>query len=202
MNKTYFSFICSTLRRYWFLSLVSICCNSLFAQREAPSSYYDNPFQVTVAAGYGHRAGKVKTDSGLEEHVKNLKHGYVILIDAVYFFDPEMGIGLKYNRFGSQAILTGLTVIRNNDFSSVDVSDNISIDFFGVQFASRWILKNPRHALTAGISPGYVAYRDKAKFGSQTAILTGGAFGFSGELGYNFVLTKHTALNRKCKFCS
>ena len=175
------------MKKYYFLIFCFFFSYLLSAQERSSSDYYNNPLQLSITGGYGYRIGKVDTDPAFEQHLKNLKNGYVINFDAVYFLDPELGFGLKYNRFGSKATLNG-------NYGTQAIEDNTSIDFFGGQFATRWILANPRHAFVIGVSPGYTAYRDKASVGSSNVVLSGGGFGFAGDLGYNYTLSRHAAI--------
>lgn len=154
-------------------------------------------FRVAFQGGVAYRLARISGDtpSILKSYAENLKSGYSVGVDAAYFLKPSWGLGIKYNRFGSRAAVTNMAITYDNGSSAYgSISDNISINFFGPSYVSKYTLANPRHIFFGGMSLGYLGYHDDAVLVNRSFQITGATLGAAFDAGYDYKVSKYITL--------
>jgi hypothetical protein len=120
--------------------------------------------------------------------MKKLKSGFNVGADAMYYFNPKMGVGVKYNRF--QASHSDVIPVRTSTGQMrTNVMDNIAINFFAATFGTRVFNAAGTNAFHANIALGYLGFRDNGWLNVDKLILTGGTLGIGWDIGYDIRLT-------------
>lgn len=154
-------------------------------------------FRIALQGGYGYRIAPISNDTPpiLKSYAENLKSGYSVGLDAAYFLKPSWGLGLKYNRFGSEASMTNMAITHQDGSSAYgSISDNISISFFGPSYVSKYTLINPRHIFFGGMSLGYLGYQDNAVLINRSFQIKGATFGAAFDAGYDYHVSRYLTI--------
>jgi len=92
-------------------------------------------FRLSVNGGMGYRTAENPDDlpSVLDNYIDELKWGGTFSADFGYFLSEAIGIGVKYNYFGSKNTIDNVTMDLDGDGRSETgpVTDDINISFFG-----------------------------------------------------------------------
>ena len=155
-----------------------------------------NNVMISINGGLGYRVGEVdpRLPSNMEDYMEGLRTGPILGVDALIFFGYTSGIRLKYSRFFSYNSMYNATVttVNGNTFHG-DVSDNISISYFGPSYATRLLSANAKHVLTGSFGFGYLAYNDDGELGDDI-IIKGKTLGLSMDIGYALTVAENLAI--------
>ena len=145
-------------------------------------------FIVTADVNYSYRLAE--TPDGLtasqKEYVDGLKSGMSYDISAYYRFNEQTSFGLKYSAFKSSGSLSDQDVIAPNGESGIsDISDDVTISFYGVTALHDFASSGPHHGYVEG-GLGYVHYNNDTHVIDNYTI-TGGSIGFFIGASYQFM---------------
>jgi hypothetical protein len=152
--------------------------------------YRSRGFRFGFGAGYTYRLAKAPNGSSaaVQEHIKKVKSGFHIKVDAMYFFGRFFGLGAKYTYSNAKARtdkVNGYTPMGYPYYG--EVSDNISIHFIGLHPTARFGKSNGPVRVLLGITAGYIAVENRTEVGFPFT-LKGSTFGLSADLSMEFQL--------------
>ncbi len=138
--------------------------------------------RFAINIGYGHRTAPLADNipSNMESYYKKMKSGIAIEGLISGFTSEVIGFGLKYNLFRSSG--------TNDQYGE----EKISINFIGPSFTTRLLSPDKNNAFISSLILGRMGYTDKMQNGYRQ--LQGSTFGMGWDLGYDFKLSKYTAL--------
>ncbi len=148
----------------------------------------DDPFarkwELSVHGGWSYRIAKLgdQVQPDFVDYANKLRSGYHVGADLDYFFKENMGIGLKYVRFGSKATIDNVTVTdiaTGQVIGQGSMSDNIAINFIAPSFNYRYIFPSRKAALQAHYALGYLSYTNNSKVINEDLKITAQNFGIS-----------------------
>ena len=159
-------------------------------------------FRLAINGGYSRRIAKTSDQipAQFKDYISELKNGYHLGAEAAYFFNNKWSVGLKYNLFKAANSITGVTgtdVYGNARTGTI--SDDMQINFIGVNTSSRHISKNGKHHFLLGIGLGYMGYTNDAFLFDKIKI-TGQTFGATLDGGYDFRLAKNLFIGTQLSF--
>lgn len=153
-------------------------------------------FRAAVNGGWSYRTAKLGDNIpyDFQEYAKELKSGYHYGLDISYFFTEQLGLGFKYHSFHSKNELNNIYVqYPNGDIETGKMSDDISINFIGPTFTTRFLNANKRNSFLLGIGMGYMGYKNDGVLVYDYTI-NGSTLGFCWDIGYDIGLTENFAL--------
>lgn len=177
-----------------FISLTFVC---LFSTTIFGQQNQSEKIRIAVQSGYSYRLAKVSDNVPPEYkgYVKSLKSGYNIGLDAAFFITPEFGLGLKYSRFGSSGTFKDVRATSGDDvIFGKKFTDDISINFYAASYTSQWVIGNGRSSILGILGLGYLGYKDEGEIVGQIVKQTGGTFGASVDLGYDYALSNRISI--------
>lgn len=134
--------------------------------------------KIGFSAGYGYRLGK--GFKGVEDdYINSIRQGWDINADAIYFFSPSSGVGVKTSNFWTYG-----NTINNN------VISNISVNYTGPIFYSRLMSNSQKSMFSSGISFGLINYKDDGWVEFQKTMIKGNTIGGLLELAYDLKIYK------------
>ena len=142
-------------------------------------------WRLAASGGWGYRLGRSPDglNSAGQDFVNQLRSGFIIGLDAGYFFSEIFGAGLKYDLFKAHALSL-----------SPSVEDHNSISFAGPSFIMRFFDQAKANYWFMGYSIGYMGYKDRMDVSGQQIINQGSTFGMAMDFGYDIALSKNWAL--------
>lgn len=153
--------------------------------------------RIATQAGYGYRIAKISNEipSILREYTKDLKSGYSIGLDASYFIQSNWALGLKYSRFASEGSLKNMQLDFNDGTTEQGtIADDISINFIGPSFMSKYELNNSKHSFIGSLSLGYMSYLNESLLVNRNVEIKSSTLGAVLDIGYDFALSKYISL--------
>lgn len=154
-------------------------------------------FRIATQAGFAQRIAKTSNETPpiLREYTKDLKSGYSVGLDASYFVNYNWALGLKYSRFASEGSLKNMQLDFNDGTNAQGtIADDISINFIGPSFMSKYELNNPKHSFMGALSLGYISYLNKSLLVNRNMEIKGSTLGAVFDLGYDFAISKYISL--------
>lgn len=151
----------------------------------------DKGLRLGLGLGYTYRLAKAPDGSSaaIQKHIKKIKSGFNMKIDAVYFFGRYFGLGAKYTYTNSKAKserISGYTVYGSPFYGTA--SDNINLHFIGLHPTARFGSSSGSARFLVGLTAGYLAAINRAKVG-HSFTLKGNTFCMSVDMSLEFKLT-------------
>ncbi|MGB3142632.1 MAG: outer membrane beta-barrel protein [Maribacter sp.] len=174
--------------------MMVLCMTTLHAQNtqntQRPSDA--SPFQIGLNAGFAYRTAPLSDEiqDDFRQYAQNLKSGVCFGLDLNYNIKPQWGIGAKYLQFHSVNTLNFNGVNPDGSARREKGTDKVNIRFMGPTYFARMPLANNRHILSGTLGLGYMSYSLKSEFRADYQKLSGGTFGTTFELGYDYQLNK------------
>ncbi len=156
---------------------------------------------IGVDGGWSRRIAKNPDGlgRGFETYLTDIKTGYSLGGSATYFFNEVNGVGLVYSLHRSQASIDLVGEDINGNRVSAELSDDISINFFGPSYTARFNNFDFSNAGYIRMAIGYVGYRDKVEF-IESIEISASTLGLVLEFGYDFGISEDFALGIKAGF--
>lgn len=152
----------------------------------------DQKFQFTAIVGFGYRTAPLSDQipDNFRDYAKNSKYGYSLGAEMAYYVKPEWGLGAKFIQFNSINTLNVNGFNPDGSSNREKIKEKVKITFIGPAYFSRLPFANDRHVLLSSIGIGYISYVDKANFEDASFKVTGGTFGATLDVGYDYKFTK------------
>jgi len=153
-------------------------------------------FRFSINAGLGYETAKIgdAVPSDFKDYVRQLKSGFVFGADLSYYFSEVIGVGVKYAQFNSSNSLDNIYIEDSQGVRQYGrMSDKLSVSFIGPTFSTRFLNGRKDRAFFLSLGLGYMGYNDDKVMVNKYK-MTGGTFGVSYDIGYEFNLSKKTNL--------
>lgn len=153
-------------------------------------------FRIALNGGYSYMTAKISenTPPDFKNYSKELKSGYHLGFDVIYYFTEPLGLGFKYCSFNSKNSIDNIYLTDLNGYTAYGkMSDDISITFFGPTFSTRLLNSDKTNAFLLGLSIGYIGYKNDFVLIDDYE-MTGSTAGFVYEMGYDIGLTENVSL--------
>lgn len=151
------------------------------------------PFRIAINGGWSHRFGKIPNDfnSEMRQYLKELKSGGNYGIDISYYITDTQGFGFKYSKYRSKN--SHNDIMANDGSGYTHISDDISINFIGTFWATRFFDFNRKNCFIFDLGLGYIGYKNDAFIFSDLT-MKGSTLGMAMNAGYDIALTQKLAV--------
>lgn len=122
-------------------------------------------FRLAINGGASYLLAKISSDvpEDLHSYMKELKTGYHFSADFKYYFTEVLGVGVNYSYFNTKNSIDEIYVVdANGNLITGELSDNVSVNFIGPTFTTRFLSSNKPNAFLMGLSLGYMTYNNNA----------------------------------------
>lgn len=173
-----------------------------FPKSEIPTNYKlhlqdDEKIRVAVNGGYSYRFAEISESVPSEYHdyMKKLKSGNHFSLDASYFINETIGLGIKYSRFHTREDfgLVNTDIDQDGIMDMGQMKDDMNISFLGPMFTTSIPSANKKNAFFSSLAMGYLEYKDDGEM-IVPMLLEGSTIGFVGDLGYQVGIAKNLAI--------
>lgn len=148
-------------------------------------------WELSFHGGWSYRIAKVskQVPPDFVDYTKRLRSGYHIGAGLDFFWRENMGVGLKYSRYGSKEYEENVTftdIVTGQVVGQGEMSDDIVVNFIAPAFNFRYIFPNRKAALKTHYAIGYLSYTNNPLFNGRYPVITAQNFGVS--LGADLVV--------------
>lgn len=147
--------------------------------------------------GIGLRTASVSTDmpSELQKYANDLRKGFLLGGELVYFFHRKLGVGIKGNWSKSSNGMNNIYIEDedgNGEFGLM--RDRISMVYIGPHFLSRHTYERNDNVFCFGIGMGYLSYKNDAVL-IDSFVITGNTLGLTIDFTYDLALHQNSAIS-------
>jgi len=134
-----------------------------------------------ASAGYAWRTAKIPSGTAyyLKNHFEKLTSGFNFDISAYHRIGPNMGLGLKFNRYSASA---------QTSPAGVYLSTKDRIIFIGPSFMYSNFERETPHKIYYDMAIGYVQYTSNTFVNTQKIENKGSALGLYSTIGYQYAV--------------
>ena len=154
--------------------------------------------RINFDGGFSYSIVKLSKDLDpfFDDYFKKLKSGRHLGGDFGYFISESFGLGLRYSNFNTKNELKNVIATNSTtgQVKSGNISDNITINYFGPNMFLRYTSKDKMRSIIGSLSLGYMGYKDKVVFLGEKYSYTGGALGSVLKLEADFMIDRNIAL--------
>lgn len=174
-------------RKLSFLVLVAAFSLPCKAQESSVAVEVENVKQskitVMASAGYAWRTAKIPSGTAyyLKNHFEKLTSGFNFDISAYHRIGPNMGLGLKFNRYSASA---------QTSPAGVYLSTKDRIIFIGPSFLYSNFERETPHKIYYDMAIGYVQYTSNTFVNTQKIENKGSALGLYSTIGYQYAVNR------------
>ena len=138
---------------------------------------------VMASAGYAWRTAKIPSGTAyyLKNHFEKLTSGFNFDISAYHRIGPNMGLGLKFNRYSASA---------QTSPAGVYLSTTDRILFIGPSFLYSNFERETPHKIYYDMAIGYVQYTSNTFVNTQKIENKGSALGLYSTIGYQYAVNR------------
>ena len=138
---------------------------------------------VMASAGYAWRTAKIPSGTAyyLKNHFEKLTSGFNFDISAYHRIGPNMGLGLKFNRYSASA---------QTSLGGVYLSTKDRIIFIGPSFLYSNFERETPHKIYYDMAIGYVQYTSNTFVNTQKIENKGSALGLYSTIGYQYAVNR------------
>ena len=172
-------------RKLSFLALAAAFSLPCKAQESSVAVEVENVKQskvtVMASAGYAWRTAKIPSGTAyyLKNHFEKLTSGFNFDISAYHRIGPNMGLGLKFNRYSASA---------QTSPAGVYLSTKDRIIFIGPSFMYSNFERETPHKIYYDMAIGYVQYTSNTFVNTQKIENKGSALGLYSTIGYQYAV--------------
>ncbi len=146
--------------------------------------YPEHKGRISINIGYGNWYGsKIDLPSEYKYYENGLKSGITFAGDFSYYFTRSFGLGVKASLYKS----------GKEEAYHGQVSDKISIGYFGPELFLRGVNANHTDAMFLGLTAGCAGYKDEGYY-TTTITIRAKAFAYGIDLGYEHFLAETVAI--------
>ena len=138
---------------------------------------------IMASAGYAWRTAKIPSGTAyyLKNHFEKLTSGFNFDISAYHRIGPNMGLGLKFNRYSASA---------QTSPAGVYLSTKDRIIFIGPSFLYSNFERETPHKIYYDMAIGYVQYTSNTFVNTQKIENKGSALGLYSTIGYQYAVNR------------
>ena len=172
-------------RKLSFLALAAAFSLPCKAQESSVAVEVENVKQskvtVMASAGYAWRTAKIPSGTAyyLKNHFEKLTSGFNFDVSAYHRIGPNMGLGLKFNRYSASA---------QTSPAGVYLSTKDRIIFIGPSFLYSNFERETPHKIYYDMAIGYVQYTSNTFVNTQKIENKGSALGLYSTIGYQYAV--------------
>ena len=174
-------------RKLSFLALAAAFSLPCKAQESSVAVEVENVKQskvtVMASAGYAWRTAKIPSGTAyyLKNHFEKLTSGFNFDISAYHRIGPNIGLGLKFNRYSASA---------QTSPAGVYLSTKDRIIFIGPSFLYSNFERETPHKIYYDMAIGYVQYTSNTFVNTQKIENKGSALGLYSTIGYQYAVNR------------
>ena len=174
-------------RKLSFLALAAAFSLPCKAQESSVEVKVENVKQSKVAimasAGYAWRTAEIdgSITYPFRSHVEKITSGFHFDISAYHRIAPNMGLGLKFNRYSASA---------ETSLGGVYLSTKDRIIFIGPSFLYSNFERETPHKIYYDMAIGYVQYTSNTFVNTQKIENKGSALGLYSTIGYQYAVNR------------
>lgn len=156
-------------------------------------------FRIALSGGYGYRGSlaDINLSSSQNDLRDDLRLGFVFDLNTALYFDDKNGVGLKFNRFTSDASRRESNFPASG-FTNRTVSNTLTS--FAATYNRRVKYSKNRNELHIGAGLGYFRFLDETRLGNRNAETSIEAFGLILDMSYDFFLAENLFLGIQTTF--
>ena len=138
---------------------------------------------VMASAGYAWRTAKIPSGTAyyLKNHFEKLTSGFNFDVSAYHRIGPNMGLGLKFNRYSASA---------QTSPAGIYLSTKDRIIFIGPSFLYSNFERETPHKIYYDMAIGYVQYTSNTFVNTQKIENKGSALGLYSTIGYQYAVNR------------
>ena len=138
---------------------------------------------VMASVGYAWRTAKIPSGTAyyLKNHFEKLTSGFNFDISAYHRIGPNMGLGLKFNRYSASA---------QTSPAGIYLSTKDRIIFIGPSFLYSNFERETPHKIYYDMAIGYVQYTSNTFVNTQKIENKGSALGLYSTIGYQYAVNR------------
>lgn len=143
------------------------------------------------SAGYSHQIAPIPRDlpDEAKKRRKHIRNGVFGGADIAYFFNHNIGVGMKYSYYWTKNTEENFTYTRpDQTVFTGTLSDNVHIHYTGPFVTLRSVVRKNKVFANCDLSMGCTWYRNRLKENSNSNTITGSNFGFVSTIGVDFML--------------
>lgn len=130
----------------------------------------------------------------LQDYFNNLRSGWHYGFETEYFFNKYVGVGAKYIRFSSKQEVDSIVVKFFSTTLYIDLSNDIIVHTLSPMAYGRLPLFNDKLAITAGVGPAWLLYRNIGKAVGDSAMFKGSSPGVSTSVRISYEIVPNLNL--------
>lgn len=162
-------------------------------------------WRISLQGGMGYRLGKLvdNLETVEQQHLKNMRLGWIYGADVTYFFNEYFGLGVKFqNLYTSDQMPASATDTETGKVTNGYLENYDNIWFAGPMFTYRLPSRNRKNAFFARVGLGATGYSDWGRYVKQDLTYSekGMTVGLMYELGYDFGIAKNLSIGASLTF--
>lgn len=163
-------------------------------------------FRISVQGGFSYMTAATSSSvpSFMKSYIDELKSGGHWGASAAYFFTENLGAGVRYSQFHTQNTFNGQIVVTNTmtGMSRIGgMSDDVTVNFVGPEFYSRFYTGNNKFCFLFSLAFGYLDYKNEAMVIDRYTF-TGNTLGYGMHAGVDYVFDKNIGLGIAVSTCN
>jgi len=174
------------LRRLTFLTTALLLAACLSAQQPDERGYKGSSPGLWAGISAGPSLLIEKAPDSLQaefrDYLNNLRSGWHYGLQTDYFFNPYVGVGVKYFRFTTSLDVDSILTEFFSTKYYISISNNMHIHTLMPMVYGKLPLAGNKLSLVGGIGPAWLLYRNIYKSIDDSASFKGSSPGFSASL--------------------
>ncbi|RIH63003.1 hypothetical protein D1164_21875 [Mariniphaga sediminis] len=173
---------------------------------------HDSKWKISVNGGIGYRIAGTKeakqdlikkgfSEQKVDSYFKSIKWGEKAAGQVHYMLTPNYGLGLDYQFFTSSGSITDILDPQDGAMLYYGLAEDKEFtNYAGLSFYYHEWLTPAKTKFYCQVSLGLTMFRNESTFFYNPILITGKALGGNSELGYEYFITRNTALGIHLNF--
>jgi hypothetical protein len=136
----------------------------------------------------------------IQNYMNKLRSGWHYGFESEYFFSKYIGVGAKYVNFNTKQAVDSIVVEFFSHIFYIDLSSDMSIHTVSPMVYGKLPLLKNKFAITGGIGPAWLFYRNIGKAVGDTAMFKGSSPGLSTSLRMSYEVLKNLHIALQCGY--
>lgn len=163
-------------------------------------------FRLSIQGGFSYLTAATSSSvpAFMKSYVDELKSGMHWGASLSFFFNENIGVGARYSSFNTSNVFNGQIVITNTTTGQSRVggmSDDVTVNFIGPEFCTRFYTANNKFCFLFGLAVGYLDYKNHAMLIDEFTF-TGNTIGYGVHAGVDYVFDKNIGVGISVSTCN